>query len=162
MSALSEVRIDQTSPHGAFHNSPRNGRAKKAMATPARIERRDGQALLPDPAMADGDRGVGRRLAHGAPKPYSARMAWPSAPMRKSMNASPTSWFWDAATVAIGYSATHVDVVGDLDHVGGVAGGDDVGDVDDAGVGLTGGHLGDHAAHVLLQAHRRHGRRRRR
>ena len=73
------------------------------------------------------------------------------------MNASPTSWFSDAATVAIGYSATHVDVVGDLDHVGVVAGGDDVGDVDDAGVGLTGGDLGDHAAHVLLEADRRDG-----
>ena len=70
------------------------------------------------------------------------------------MNASSTCWLSEAATVAIGYSATHVDVVRDLDHVGGVAGGDDVGDVDDAGVGLAGGDLGDHAADVLLEADR--------
>ena len=69
VSALSEVRIDQASPHGAFHNSPMNGRAKKAMATTARTSAGSGQAFLPDPAVADGDRGVGRRRAHGAPKP---------------------------------------------------------------------------------------------
>ena len=32
VSALSEVRIDQTSPHGALHSKPRKGSAKNAMA----------------------------------------------------------------------------------------------------------------------------------
>ena len=106
VSALSDVRIDQTSPHGAFHSSPTKGRAKKAMATTARMRAGSGQAFLPDPAVADGDRGVWRRLAHGAPNPYSARIACPSGPVRKSMNAWSTSWFWEAATLAMGYSAT--------------------------------------------------------
>ena len=54
------------------------------------------------------------------------------------MNAWPTSWFWDSGDGGDGVLGDHVDVGGDLDHVGGVAGGDDVGDVDDAGVGLAG------------------------
>ena len=122
------------------------------------------QALLPDPAVADGDRGVGRRHVHGAPKPCSARMAWPSAPVRKSMNASSTSGFSRRGDGGDRVLGDDVDVVGDLDHVGGVAGGDDVGDVDDPGVGLAGGDLGDDAADVLLEADRvsRSRRRRRR
>jgi hypothetical protein len=40
--ALSDVRIDQASPQGAFHNRPTNGSAKKAMATMASTNARAG------------------------------------------------------------------------------------------------------------------------
>ena len=45
--ALSEVRIDHASPHGAFHNSPMNGRAKKAIASPARTRAGMGRRSCP-------------------------------------------------------------------------------------------------------------------
>ena len=82
VSALSEVRIDQTSPHGAFHNSPRNGRAKKAMAMIRRGRGAGtGSRSLPDPAVGrDGVAAAAPSSRHGEPKPYSAMIAWPSSP----------------------------------------------------------------------------------
>ena len=44
---LSEVRIDHTSPHGAFHTRPRNGRAKNAMPAIARTRTGTGRRSRP-------------------------------------------------------------------------------------------------------------------
>ena len=46
-SELSEVRIDQASPHGAFHNRPRKGRAKNPMAMTARTSTGTGSRSWP-------------------------------------------------------------------------------------------------------------------
>ena len=71
VSALSEVRIDQTSPHGAFHSSPRNGRAKKAIADAGEDQGGNREPFPPHPAMADGDRRGGTPSARhdGGPNP---------------------------------------------------------------------------------------------
>ena len=84
-------------------------------------------------------------------------MAWPSAPSEEVDERLADLLVLGGGDGGDRVLGDDVDVLGDLDHVGGVAGGDDVGDVDDAGVGLPGGHLGDHAADVLLEADRGHG-----
>ena len=84
------------------------------MAMMARTSTGSGSRSRPTRA-ADGDRPGRRRGGHGEPKPYFAMIAWPSAPSRKSMNAWSTSWFFEVFTVAIGYLATTLMSVGDVD-----------------------------------------------
>ena len=57
---LCDVRIDQTSPHGAFHSRPRNGSAKKHDRGDREDEDREREALVADPP-------AGRRLGRPAP-----------------------------------------------------------------------------------------------
>ncbi len=90
---VSEVRIDQTSPHGAFHSSPMNGSAKNATPIAASTSTGHGRRSRPTRrerpragALAAGGRD-GHRVVTAPPKPYFAMIAWPSGPVRKSMNA---------------------------------------------------------------------------
>ena len=110
-------------------------------------QRRDGQALPADPAWRTAT-GAGRRrrrsrraeavlghdlLALGAEEEVDERLVDLLVLSRSSTRGDRVL-------------GDHVDVLGDLDPFGLVAGRGDVGDVDDPGVGLTGGDLGDDAA----------------
>ena len=133
---LGEVR-SHASPHGARHSRPRNGSAKNAIGDEREHQRRAGKALT-SPARRVGHAAASAAPAHGARKPYSARIVWPCVAERRSRRtpARPPALAASLVTT-IGYSAMHVDVGRDLDAFGVVAGGGDVGDVDDAGVGLA-------------------------
>ena len=137
---------------------PDEGQREERDADDGQHERRRRQALPPDLPAAGGRRrrrraSWSRRLARSRTSPGSPDR---SVPSRKLMNASSTAAFCRRLDRGDRVLGDDVDVVGNGDARGLVAGGGDVGDVDDAGVGLTGRDLGDDALHVLLQADRRH------
>ena len=87
--------------------------------------------------------GTDRSQVHapGVPKPASVRIFWPSGPVTSAMNAAARSLFRLVPTAAMGYVFTAVPDLGEGDAPDLVAGGPDVRDVDQAGVGLPGTDL---------------------
>ena len=109
-------------------------------------------------ASLDGDQLSARsvRVQSGGRKPYESRIFWPCSPRTKSMKACAPSGLGASLVIAIGYSATHVDVSRDLDPLGLITRRRHVGLVHDPGISLTSSHLRHHRPHVLLQRVRRH------
>ena len=102
------VSTDHADPHGTRHSSPMNGRAKKATATAASTTASNGGARRFSAAPPGGRRGRppggrrGRTVRQGAPKPYSARIAWPSWHRTNDSNAAAPSALAAVAGTAIG------------------------------------------------------------
>ena len=106
-----------------------SGSAKNATAMPARTSTGNGHADAARP-------GAGR-ARHGARNPYEARICLAllaGDEVDERLRAIGVRRVLGDGDRVLG---DHVDVGRDLDAVGVVAGGDDVGDVHDAGVGLA-------------------------
>ena len=131
--------------------------ARGSMASPATT------ASLP--AASFSPRAPGRRAgrlpsaaAHGAGRnPCSARTFWPSADRTRSTNAPASPAVGAVVERRDGVGGGHVLVLGDRDPFDLALRGVDVGDVDDAGVGLAERDLGHHALHGHLERDRLHG-----
>ena len=125
--------------------APRTGRARKA-------ERERRRAARAPTADGSGRAGPGRHRLPVTPRRSRTTRGWPGRRRRAGTRRTPSATSGVARLGERGdrVLGDHVHVVGDLDALDVVAGGQDVGAVDDAGVEVAGRDLGEQAAHVGL------------
>ncbi len=133
------VSTSQAALHGARHSSPTNGSAKKAMRRRTASASAGAGRRSPSAGAVRRRRSCARApVVTGRRSRRSARIAWPSLAehevdeRRGRRRGSPRS-----AVTTIGYSAMTLMSAGISTPSASVAGGHDVGAVDDAGVGLA-------------------------